>query len=156
MQRLMIAVVFVSVAWHDSLGFAQSARAQSGRKRVEEELRLLNAAVSEMQVRKDVVAANRLLADDYVFLQADGKVSNKAQNIAVLGDPAFVCESLTTDGVEVRVYGDAAVITGRVVFRATYKGQDGSGEFLYTDVWVKRQGRWQNVVSQATRIPRPQ
>ncbi len=156
MQRLMATVVFVLVVWDGSLGFAQSAREQSGRSRIEEELRRLNAAVSEMQVRKDVAAANRLYADDYVFLQADGQVSNKAQNIAVLGDPAFVCESLTTDGIEVRVYGDAAVITGRAVFRATYKGQDASGEFLYTDVWVKRRGRWQNAVSQATRIPRRQ
>ena len=95
-----------------------------------------------MQVRKDAVAAARLLADDYVFLQADGVVSNKAQNIAVLRDPAFVCQSLITEDVKVRVYGEAAVVTGRVVMRATYGGQDVGGEFLYTDVWARRDGRW--------------
>jgi len=145
-MRLITAFALVWVASDGSLGFGQSASVQSRRSQVEEELRRLNAAVSEMQVRKDVAAANRLLADDYVFLQADGEVSNKAQNIAALGDPAFVCESLTTDGVEVRVYGDVGVITGRALFRATFKGQEAGGEFLYTDVWVKRQGRWQNVV----------
>jgi hypothetical protein len=38
--------------------------------------------------------------------------------------------------------------------RANYRGQDVGGEFLYTDVWAKRDGRWQAVVSQATRRPR--
>jgi len=49
--------------------------------------------------------ADRLLADDYVFLQADGQVSSKAQNIAVLRDPAFVCESLVTEGTQPTVRG---------------------------------------------------
>lgn len=155
-MRMIATLTLVLVASVGSLGVAQSVRAQSRRSQVEEELRRLNAAVSEMQVRKDVAAATRLLADDYVFLQADGQVSNKAQNIAGLGDPAFVCESLTTDGVEVRVFGDVGVITGRAHFRAKFKGQEVDDELLYTDVWVKRQGRWQNVVSQATRRPRPQ
>ncbi len=121
--------------------------------RAERELRQLNRDVAEMQVRKDVKAADRLLAEDYVFLQADGHVSNKAQNLAVLRDAAFVCEAFATQDVVVRVYGDVGVITGLVIMRATYAGQDVGGEFLYTDVWAKRDGRWQTVVSQATRRP---
>ena len=116
-------------------------------------LRQLNREAAEMQVRKDVKAADRLLADDYVFLQADGNVSNKAQNLAVLRDAAFVCEAFATEDVVVRVYGDVGVITGRAIMRATYGGQDVGGEFLYTDVWAKHGGRWQTVVSQATRRP---
>ena len=87
----------------------------------EHELLELNAAAADMQVRKDVVTADRLLADDYVFLQADGNVSNKAQNIAVIRDPAFVCQSLVTEDGKVRVYGDAAVITGRVVDSGAFR-----------------------------------
>jgi ketosteroid isomerase-like protein len=153
MRRVWL--VGVLVCSNGSVGLAQSASEHARPyARVEQELRRLNKDAADLQVQKDAVGAARLLADDYVFLQADGNVSNKAQNIAVLRDPAFVCQSLVTEDVKVRVYGDAAVITGRVVMRATYGGQDVGGEFLYTDVWVKRDGRWQTVVSQATRRPR--
>ncbi len=119
----------------------------------EADLRRLNKEAAEMQVRKDANAADRLLADDYVFLQADGNVSNKGQNLAVLRDAAFVCEAFASEDVVVRVYGDVGVVTGRAIMRATYAGQDVGGEFLYADVWAKRGGRWQTVVSQATRRP---
>jgi ketosteroid isomerase-like protein len=132
----------------------QPTRAPDDHRTVaEKELRQLNQEAADMQVRKDVRAAERLLADDYLFLQADGNVSNKAQNLAVLRDAAFVCRAFTTEDVVVRVYGDVGVITGRALMRATYAGQDVGGEFLYTDVWARRDGRWQTVVSQATRKP---
>ena len=134
---------------------AQSAE-QAGRpSRVEQELRRLNQESAAMQVRRDTAAAERLLADDYVFYQADGGVTNKAQNVAGIRDPAFVCESFVTDDVEVRLYRDVAVVTGRAVMKATLRGKAIGGEFRYTDVWVKRRGRWQTVVSHATLVPAP-
>jgi len=142
------------VAWWTVAGIAQAEAPADLRHEREHELLELNKAAADMQVRKDVVAADRLLADDYEFLQADGQVSSKAQNIAVLRDPAFVCESLVTEDVKVRMFQDVGVVTGRLIMRATYRGQDVGGEFLYTDVWAKRDGRWQTVVSQATRRPR--
>ena len=120
---------------------------------VEAELRTLNNRVVEMQVRHDVKTADQLLADEYIFVQADGQVTNKSQNMAVIGSPEFICESLTTSDVEVRVYGDTALVMGRASMKATFKQQDVGGEFRYIDVWVKRRGAWQNVMSQATRLP---
>jgi ketosteroid isomerase-like protein len=87
-----------------------------------------------MQVRRDVATATRLLADDCIFTQADGNVTNKAGNIEIIGSPDFVCQSLTTDDVQVRVYGDTALVLGRATMKAIYKGQDVGGEFRYTDV----------------------
>jgi hypothetical protein len=120
---------------------------------VETELRRLNNEVSQMQVRKDAAAAERLLADEYLFIQGDGQVSNKSQNVAILRSPDFECQALTTDDVQVRVYGNTALVVGRAHFKATFKGKDVGGDFRYTDVWVRRAGRWQNVASQATRLP---
>lgn len=134
------------------------AQAESGQitpfTATETELRNLNRQAAEMQVRRDVATATRLLADDYIFTQADGNVTNKAENIAIIGSPEFVCQSLTTDDIQVRVYGDTALVLGRATMKATYKGQDVGGEFRYTDVWVRRAGRWQNVASHATRLPK--
>ena len=119
---------------------------------VEAELRRLNQQVAQMQVKNDVAAAERLLADEYVFLQADGAISNKAENLAVLRSPDFVCESMKTEDVQVRVYGDVALVFGRAVMKMANKVSNASGAYHYMDVWVKRGGRWQNVASQATRL----
>ncbi|MEO8677955.1 MAG: lipocalin-like domain-containing protein [Vicinamibacterales bacterium] len=121
---------------------------------IEAELRRLNDEVSSMQVRKDVATADRLLADDYVFMQADGEVANKAATLAVLKSPDFECQLFTTEDVQVRAYGDAAVITGIAHFKATFRDQIADGDFRYTDVWVKRDGGWQTVSSHASRVPK--
>jgi Domain of unknown function (DUF4440) len=150
-MRLLRIAAFVSVAEFCALGAAFS---QVPSPTVEAELRALNSQVVDMQLRHDVGTARRLLADEYSFIQADGQVTNKAQNIAVIGSPDFICTSLTTAGVEVRVYGDTALVMGRASMKATFQGQDVGGEFRYTDVWVKRGGEWTNVASQATRLPK--
>jgi len=72
----------------------------------------------------------------------------------VIGSAEFVCESLITSDVEVRLYGETALVIGRASMKATFRGQNVGGEFRYTDVWVKRQGAWQNVASQATLLPK--
>jgi ketosteroid isomerase-like protein len=153
MTRSCLVAALVAKLGVANLAPAEEAPSGSSRS-LEQQLLQMNRAAADMQVRKDAAAADRLLADDYVFLQADGQVSNKAQNIAVLRDPAFVCESVTTEDVKVRLFHGVAVVTGRIIMRANYRGQDVGGEFLYTDVWAKRDGRWQTVVSQATRRPR--
>ena len=120
---------------------------------VERELRLLNQQAAEMQVKNDAAAAARLLADEYIFLQADGAITNKVQNVAGIGSPDFKCQSMKTEDVQVKVYGDVALVYGRAIMEATIKGKPIGGEFLYSDVWVKRAGRWQTVHSQATLLP---
>lgn len=54
-----------------------------------------------------------------------------------------------------RAYGQAAVITGRSTIKAMVKGQEVSGEYRFTDVWVKLDDRWLAVASQVTRIAQP-
>jgi len=56
--------------------------------------------------------------------------------------------------MNVRIYGETAVITGRSPIKV--KGQDVSGEYRFTHVWIKRSDRWQVVASQVTRIADPE
>ena len=88
------------------------------------------------------------------MLQADGEISNKANVLSILKSPDFECTALTTEDVQVRIYGNAAVITGVAHFEATLGGRDVGNVFRYTDVWVRRNGRWQTVSSHASPFPR--
>jgi ketosteroid isomerase-like protein len=62
-------------------------------------------------------------------------------------------ESLKFDEIKVHAYGDTAVVTGRSTATGKDNGKEFAGQFRYTRVYVKRQGRWQIVATQATRIP---
>ncbi len=57
--------------------------------------------------------------------------------------------------VEVRAYGDTAVVTSRATLKGQRQGLNISGQYRGIDVYVKKQGRWQVVAAQATRIAQP-
>jgi ketosteroid isomerase-like protein len=119
----------------------------------EARIRTLNEESGEAQVKRDIAALDRMLADDFILTRANGVVANKAENLADVqsGDRSFA--SYTSDDVRVRLYGDAAVVTGRVTSTGTYKGQDFSGRFRYTKMFIKRDGQWRIVAWHATLMP---
>ena len=61
-------------------------------------------------------------------------------------------ESLEISDIKVHVYGNSAVATGTGNVKASMKGHDISGTYRFTDTWVKRNGKWQCVASQGTKI----
>jgi len=62
---------------------------------------------------------------------------------------------MAIDEVSVNVYGTTAVSFVSQEERSKYDGQDTSGHYHYTDVWVKKDGRWQAVASHGTRYDQP-
>lgn len=83
---------------------------------------------------------------------SSGNVVNKAGLIAELKKDKNEYSSVTNSQLNVRTYGDTAVVIGAT----KQKGKDAAGKtFSYsnrwTDTWVKRDGRWQCVASQSSR-----
>lgn len=70
---------------------------------------------------------NGLLSDDYFSIEGDGKIGDKAQRIAVVRDPESTTEFNRSTDVQVRVYGDKAVVYSFFEFKGTDKGQKISG-----------------------------
>jgi hypothetical protein len=103
-------------------------------------------------VKCDVAFLDRILADDYTDTCDDGTVATKAQDIANLKSGDLKFTSAVNDDYKVRVYGKAAVDTGRITMKAQYKGKDISGQYRWTDTWVKRAGQWQCVASHESKI----
>jgi len=97
-------------------------------------------------VKGDATALGAILADDYLDVVLTGAIENKAQSIADLKtDKTTVCK---TDALQIRVYGDAAVVIGRTHWEAAV----GNLNYRFTDVYVRRQDGWVCVSSQATEI----
>lgn len=90
----------------------------------------------------DTVWFQENLADDYVLITPDGETRTKRDVIRGLVRPGLKMEPYESTEVHVRVYGDAAIVTGRMqqtysIGRTRYKN-----DLRYTDVYVKRKGRW--------------
>jgi len=102
--------------------------------------------------RGDTATFDRMCADDYVSTNNVGLVRTKAQVIEDLKSGALKVESMISDDVNVRVQGDTAIVTGRVTTKVQDRGRDTSGQNRFTQVYMKRNGRWQLVAFQQTRI----
>lgn len=102
---------------------------------------------------RDKPALERLVADDFVSIGWDGKTFNKADGIAANLAPDSKLESYTIDPLKVRIFGDTAVVTGGDTEKSSFKGKDTSGQYAWTDVYAKRNGRWQAVASHSSRFP---
>ena len=109
---------------------------------------------SQAAIARDATALQRFYADEYVFTNEDGVVTNKATEIANIRGGTFRLTSYKFDDLKVHVYGEVAVVTGRNTIKGFWDDikRDVSGPYRFTDVFVKRNGRWQCVASQSSRI----
>lgn len=115
----------------------------------ETEIPLLEHAWMDAWVAQDSATCERILADDFILTSARGSLMSKSEWLAGARGP-FVCSSFTWEQIQVRPFGDVAIVHGRSRQDATVSGQDWSGVFLITDVWVKRAGQWQVVSRHGT------
>jgi ketosteroid isomerase-like protein len=118
----------------------------------EQELMKLENEWAEAWVKMDAVFFERIEADDYMWTSPWGAVFTKADDLALAKSGRDVVMSWVLADMKVRVYGDAAVVTGRDTIKETYKGKDVSGQHRWTNTWVKRAGQWQCVAGHSSEI----
>jgi len=93
-------------------------------------------------------------ADEFIFTDATGGTTSKAQDLAGEKDCRKSDAAYALDGVRVSVYGTAAVVTARATITGKNKaGETTSRRSRFTDVFVWRAGRWQLVAGHSSRIP---
>ncbi len=107
---------------------------------------------SVLTVKKDIAGLRRIIADDFAGVESSGRVVNKTQIINGIESGSDDVQSETTEDLKVRVYGETAVINGRLLIKGKKNEADYDLKLLFTDVWAKREGQWQVVNHQATQI----
>ncbi len=104
----------------------------------------------EASLRRDSEFSVRTLAEDYVAITPLGQITTKADTISARRSGQLRYEAMNVTDMVVRVYGDTAVVTARADVKGHQLGEDFSGPYRYTRVWVRRNGQWQTVSYQAT------
>jgi ketosteroid isomerase-like protein len=131
---------------------ASSPVQAQGPSSAERELVRLENDWSTALQKRDTAFLQKLFADEFLSTDATGAAFNKAQEIANWTTEGARLDSFLLSDLKVHVYGDTAVVTGVNTMKGTYRGQDFGGAFRFTDVFVKRGGRWQAVATQATLV----
>jgi ketosteroid isomerase-like protein len=109
--------------------------------------------LNKANLANDLKTMDRIMADDWVGLDFQGNANTKAQAIANLKSGTSTTQSIELGPMKVRVFGDTAIVTGSDTEKSTYKGKDSSGKYVWMDCFVKRNGKWQAVASESTKLP---
>src|SRR5690242_15153510 len=112
-----------------------------------EALARLNEAYIDAVRRADAVGFEALLAADFLCTMADGSFLDRAQFLDGVAKAAKL-PSLQAHDVNIRIIGDVAIIHARTTFELA-DGVAKTGR--YTDIWARRDGRWQAVAAHVTR-----
>jgi len=136
------------------LGGATVPTAQAGEKDDVETLLQLENDMAQAWVQRDAQTLMRTLADDYTLSGTDDFLIDKDEYLAGLDNPEFRTTSAMVDDLRIRVYGDAAVVTGRAVYRGwSKKGGKYVRRFRFTDAFIRRDGAWKCVATHASGLP---
>ncbi len=118
----------------------------------EEELLTLEKAFADAIVRNDLEGIGRLVTDDWIIVDPNGEIVDRARFFEVIKSGALTHDMMESEDFRVRVYGDSAVVSGLTRTKGKFMGQEFSTRERATDVFVKRDGRWQCVLTHLTRF----
>jgi hypothetical protein len=144
--------------------FCASVFAQTNSKtnkkpnKIEAELMQIERDIGDANIRRDKAYFERIEADEFVFTDSGGGLTTKAEDVGSLDKPAgeFKLVSYVVDNMNVRIYGKTSVVTGITTTTSRGKDREVTGKNRFTDVFVKRDGRWQLVAGHSSRIREPQ
>jgi peptidylprolyl isomerase len=156
-KRTIVLALLIVMASGLALGqtkgkkVTRGSRSGAAASSADQTLRDLENEWTEAFKGRDQQKLNRILANDFIFTDDEGHVYDKPQYIEAVMKMIKV-ESYEIDDIITRVYGDTGVVAGRWTGKFSIEGKDASGSFRFTDTFVRRQGRWQAIAAQDTRI----
>jgi len=149
---LLVVAGFCTLPAQDATNGSAAKSRPAGHETVQDQLKRMEKQRAEALMKGDARLLDRTTADDYTMITSSGQLRDKSRMIGDLKSGEVKFQSADVDDLQVRVYGDAAVVTGRHTQKAQSGGNDISGQYRFTRVYVRQKGEWKAVAYQATRI----
>lgn len=106
-------------------------------------------------VDMDFATMGEVYADDLVYVHSSAVVDSKQSYFEAIKNGKYRYQTMRKEDVKVRVYGDAAVITGRATIDIVASGTPKVLRNVFVGVYAQRGGKWQMVHWSSTPIPQP-
>ena len=107
----------------------------------------------EAMAKKDIGKLNELIANDLVYTHSSARLDTKQSLIGNMESGGTVYTSVVPSDVKAHDLGDTVVLTGSCKISVNAGGRPNSFGVRFTDVYARRNGRWQMVTWQSTRLP---
>jgi ketosteroid isomerase-like protein len=122
---------------------------------VEKEILTLEEGLTQIEMRLDVEALERIYADDIMVTAPIGICVDKPAVMTEIRQAAekAVVGRYDKDDLKVRAFGDTAVSSYRMTAEATFEGKEIKRQLCITNVWMKRNGHWQIVARHTAGLP---
>jgi hypothetical protein len=147
--HLMVVVLLLLAFAVPAPMMAQGSKAENEVRATIEEFRQANLKGGA----EGAAILEKRLADDYTRITTDGAVYQKAQSLDNLRAGKTRYQSFEYSDLKIRIYGNTAVVTAIVKTNgATYGVASSPTGVRWTQVLVKRDGKWQPVLTQTTRL----
>jgi len=102
--------------------------------------------------RHDAAFIETVLADEFIATYGDGSRGDRAKELSLARESNQQVDSSRLDDFIIKVYRDTAVVWFTQYLVGPVQGRPTEVQYQYIDVWVVRDGRWQCVASQSTRV----
>jgi ketosteroid isomerase-like protein len=145
----MAALTFACSPAGQSSNAPEAAAAPESTENVPQVIEGLERQWAAAILTKDTALINRLLDEDFVGM-TDNVRYTKTE--AIEDVTQGVHEMLTLNDISVHVFGDTAVSTMEQMEKSRHGDEDFSGQSLFMDVWVKRDGEWRAVASNGAHV----
>ena len=144
MKRIFIVIALITLL--ATFGFGQKKMS------IEQSLMKMEQDLSDALVKRNTTAFDKYLDNDAVLTAPSGMSESKAQLVNEIKSGDLKFESSKIDDLKVKVFGNTAIVTYNTTDKATFKGQDISGHFRWTDTFIKMGSSWKLVASHGTPI----
>jgi len=118
----------------------------------EREIRRVEAELCKAFEDGDAPTLRKDLDPTFTLTNSRGEVSDFAQNLDEVGKREPRYEVFRNHDQNVRLYGDAAIVTGITSVKGSSKGEPFAADFQFTDTYVRRKGHWLLAASHASRL----
>jgi ketosteroid isomerase-like protein len=131
--------------------FAHTACAREGAQD-EREIRRVETELCKAFEDGDAPTLRKDLDPTFTLTNSRGEVSDFAQNLDEVSKREPRYEAFLNHDQNVRLYGDAAIVTGITTVKGHSKGEPFAADFQFTDTYVRRKGHWLLAASHASRL----
>lgn len=151
MKKLLTIATFVFISVFTL--FAQTGK-------TEQEILKLHNSLDQAYFNKDAATFERIMSDDYVYSNPEGKIRNRAESLEEMrkefADMRFKVLEITSEDLKVKTSGNTAIVTGKWTYTSAANSPDAEPHKdwgRYTGVWEKRGGKWLLVTEHFSEAP---